>query len=64
MKQKAFFIIFKGLSIKQITQIFLKGESPTLKTTTQKGNVETRQMTPFFPPPFPALSVCNIHFCI
>ena len=30
MKQKAFFIISKGLSIKQITHIFLKGESPTL----------------------------------
>ena len=27
---KTFFIIFKGLSIKQITQIFLEGESPTL----------------------------------
>ena len=26
----AFFIIFKGLSLKQTTQIFLKGESPTL----------------------------------
>ena len=25
-----FFIIFKGLSIKQTTQIFLEGESPTL----------------------------------
>ena len=30
MKQKAFFIIFKGLSVKQITQFFLEGESPTL----------------------------------
>ena len=30
MKKKAFFIIFKGLSIKQITQFFLEGESPTL----------------------------------
>ena len=29
MKQKAFFIIFKALSMKQIT-VFLKGESPTL----------------------------------
>ena len=27
MKQKAFFIIFNGISIKQITQIFLEGES-------------------------------------
>ena len=26
----AFFIIFKGLSLKQTMQIFLKGESPTL----------------------------------
>ena len=30
MKQKAFFIIFKGRSLKQITQIFLEGDSPTL----------------------------------
>ena len=30
MKQKAFFTIFKGLSMKQITQFFLEGESPTL----------------------------------
>ena len=30
MKQKAFFTIFKGLSIKQIT-IFLDGKSATLK---------------------------------
>ena len=30
-KMEAFFIIFKGLSIKQITQVFLKGESLTLK---------------------------------
>ena len=29
MKQKAFFIISKGLSIKQITQIFVEGESTT-----------------------------------
>ena len=29
MKQKAFFIIFKRLSVKQITQIFLEGDSPT-----------------------------------
>ena len=28
--QKAFFITFKVLSIKQIIQIFLEGESPTL----------------------------------
>ena len=30
MKQKAFFMIFKGLSMKQITQFFLQEESPTL----------------------------------
>ena len=30
MKQKAFFITFKGLPMKQITQLFLEGESPTL----------------------------------
>ena len=31
MKQKAFFITFKGLSVKQIT-LFLEGESQTLTT--------------------------------
>ena len=37
MKQKAFFIIFKGLSLKQIKQIFLEGESrPTLKVIRRK----------------------------
>ena len=31
MKQKAFFIIFEGLSLKQIKKkIFVEGESPTL----------------------------------
>ena len=30
MKEKAFFIIFKGLSLKQITQIFLEGDGPDL----------------------------------
>ena len=30
MKLKTFFILFKELSIKRITQMFLKGESPTL----------------------------------
>ena len=30
MKKKTFFVIFKGLSLKQIKQIFLEGESPTL----------------------------------
>ena len=31
MKYKAFFIIFKGLSVKQITQFFLESESLTSK---------------------------------
>ena len=31
MKQKAYFIVFKGLSLKQIKLTFLKGESPVLK---------------------------------
>ena len=30
MKSKAFFIIFEGLSLKQIKNYFSKGESPTL----------------------------------
>ena len=30
MKQKVFFIIFNGLSMKQVTQMFLESESPTL----------------------------------
>ena len=29
-KQKEFFIIFKERSIKQVTQVFLEGEGPTL----------------------------------
>ena len=29
-KQKEFFIIFKECSIKQVTQVFLEGEGPTL----------------------------------
>ena len=31
MKQKAFFIIFKGVSLKQIKGIFLEGGSPALR---------------------------------
>ena len=31
MKQKAFFIIFKRLSLKQIKQLFLEGEGLTLR---------------------------------
>ena len=31
MKQKAFLIIIKGISLKQIKQFFLEGESSTLK---------------------------------
>ena len=30
MKQKAFFIIFIGLSLEEIKQIFFEGESPIL----------------------------------
>ena len=30
MKKKSFFIIFKGLSMKQKAEFFLEGESPTL----------------------------------
>ena len=35
-----------------------------LRTTTQEGNMETRQMTPFFSSTFSDLTVCNIHFWI
>ena len=33
-----------------------------LRTISQKGNIETRQMTPLFSSPFSNLTVCNIHF--
>ena len=32
IKKKGFSMIFKGLSIKQITQFFLEGDSATLTT--------------------------------
>ena len=35
-----------------------------VRTMTQKGKKETRQMTPFSSPTFWALTVCDIHFCI
>ena len=35
IKSKAFFMIFKGLSMKQITQFFLEGESLTLRKIQQ-----------------------------
>ena len=35
-----------------------------LRTTTQEGNMETRQMAPFFSSTFYALTARNIHFCI
>ena len=35
-----------------------------LRTITQEGNMETRQMTPFFSSTFSVLTVCNINFCI
>ena len=33
-----------------------------LRTITQQGNMETRQMAPFFSSTFYALTACNIHF--
>ena len=39
MKKKPFFIIFKGLSMKQKTQIFSEGESPTLREVSPEYNV-------------------------
>ena len=44
MKSKAFFMIFKGLSMKQITQFFLEGESSTL-VTFHKGLVSSQCLT-------------------
>ena len=35
-----------------------------LRTITQEGNMETRQMAPFFSSTFSAVIACNIHFCI
>ena len=35
-----------------------------LRTITQEGNMEAREMTPSFSSPFSALTVCNSHFCI
>ena len=37
MKQKAFFIIFEGLSLRQIKKNFLEGESPTLTGQDKQG---------------------------
>ena len=42
MKQKALFIIFTGLSMKQITQIVLEGESPTLSANTTEWSKHTQ----------------------
>ena len=39
MKQESFFIIFKGLSLKQTKQIFLEGKSPTLNTSFMHGGL-------------------------
>ena len=36
MKWKTFFDIFIGLSLKQIKQMFLEGESPSLKNSWKK----------------------------
>ena len=38
MKQKAFFVIFKELWMKQITKSFLEGESPSLITPIDSTN--------------------------
>ena len=38
--------------------------SDSLRTITQEGNLETRQMTSFFSSTFSVLNVCNIHFGI
>ena len=35
-----------------------------LRTTTQEGSMETRQMIPFFSSTFSNLTVCNVHFWI
>ena len=35
MKNKAFFITFKGLSMNETTQFFLEGERPTLNNFLQ-----------------------------
>ena len=42
MKSKAFFIVFEGLSLKQIKKNFLEGESPTLKEMNGFSDVEKR----------------------
>ena len=44
IKSKAFFMIFKGLSMKQITQFFLEGERSTL-VTFHKGLVSSLCLT-------------------
>ena len=43
VKQKAVFIVFKGLSMKQMTHIFLEGESPTLSRETKKNLLKQRE---------------------
>ena len=40
MKRKAFFIIFKGLLLKQIKQAFLEGETMTLKENSWKFEID------------------------
>ena len=50
MKRLNFFIIFKELSMKQITQIFLEGESLTLKYIYIFSIVHTLSPTNSFPP--------------
>ena len=42
MKQKAFFITFEGLSLKQIRIFFLEGESSTLTILPGKNNPQVK----------------------
>ena len=43
MKQKEFFIIFEGQSLKQMKKLFLEGESPTWTTSFGGRNEETQR---------------------
>ena len=43
MKKKVFFIICKRLSLKQMKQLFLEGESPTLSIFKSQYQAENRK---------------------
>ena len=45
MKQKAFFIILKRISLKQIKQIYSEGENPTLNNLTDLNMVHVMRCT-------------------